>query len=772
VFEILRASELGDYYKYRDDSGAAARAARPTGRTYAELDDPDFTRLHCRGLPGGGLATELFLENVHCAACVWLTEKVATMLPGVREARLDVSRGILRVFWDPVTVRLSRIATWLDSVGYPCHPLHGLDRDAARRREDRRLLMRMGVAGASAGNAMLFAIALYSGAFSSMEHVYVELFRWGSLLVALPSVFWAAGVFHKGAIAALRTMTPHMDLPISIGIAVGTASGLVNTVRSRGDVYFDTLTMLVFLLLVGRFLQQRQQRRADDAADVLHSLAPSTARIVEGQSIREVPVETVAEGHFVEVRAGEHVPVDGSVVEGTSRIDVSLLSGESKPEEVMVGSAVHAGSVNLSGRLLVRVEKAGQETRLARLVASVADAAARRAPIVLQANRLSGYFVVTVLAAAAATAAVLWHRSPSSAVERAVALLVVTCPCALGLATPLALSAALGRAARRGLMVKGGEYLEALARPGLIVFDKTGTLTEGKLALVEFFGDSATRAFVLAAESGSAHPIARALCSAFESEHVLPVETMRETPGGGVEATVSGKYVVTGSAPFVGRRTSGLPPEMERRVGELAARSLTPVLIAIDGEVRAIAGVGDPVREDARESLERLRKLGYRLAVLSGDQPAVVRSIVDRIGVSFDEVVGGAAPEEKLAFIEERAGRGRVFMVGDGVNDAAALSAATVGIAVHGGAEASLAAAGVFATTSGLRPVVELVEGARRTLRVVRGNLARSLIYNLTVGSLAATGFVGPLLAAVLMPVSSIGVVMSSYRSRTFGDPP
>jgi Cu2+-exporting ATPase len=767
VFAILDGSGLDDYYRKRDEVGAAGRAATVAGRAYAELDQPEFAKLYCRHLPEGRLGTELLLENVHCAACVWLVEKVATVVPGVTEARLDLSRGILRVSWDATAVSLSRIARFLDSIGYPVHSLHGLEAATVRKREDRRLLMKMGVAGACAGNAMLFAVALYCGAFDGMEARYVELFRWGSALVALPSVLWCASVFYRGALGAIRTMTPHMDLPISIGIVVGTISGVASTIRSQGEVFFDTLTMLIFLLLVGRWLQQRQQRRADSAADHLYALAPSVARLMEGGRVREVPVETVPAGAVVEVRAGDHVPVDGTVLEGTSSIDVSLLTGESVPVEVGPDATVHAGSINVSGRLLVRADATGQETRLARLVRAVTEAGSRRAPTVILANRLAGYFVVGVLSVAALTTVLSWHLGVDVALGRAVALLVVTCPCALGLATPLAVTAALGRAARHGLMVKGGEYLESLAQPGLVVFDKTGTLTEGKLSLAEYFGDLETRPLVAAAEAGSAHPIAQALCASLEAQGLV-ADSMQETLGGGVTALVQGKRLAIGSVRYV-TTTCTASPEMARKAEEFAAHGFTPVFVGVEGEVRAVASIGDQVRAEARESLERLAALGHRLSILSGDQPAVVRAVAARIGVVFEEVVGGASPEAKLAFVEAHAKQGRVFMVGDGVNDAAALSAATVGIAVRGGAEASLAAADVFATRSGLLPLVELFDGARRTLTVIRGNLFRSLVYNLGVGALAASGAVGPLLAAVLMPVSSIGVITASYRSRTFG---
>lgn len=773
VFAILNEMGLDAYYRRRDESGVSARPATTTDKSYAEFDEPEFLSLHCRPLAAGtatAMATELYLENVHCTACLWLVEKIPTLVPGVLEARLDLSRAVVRVVWDLPTVQLSTIARTLDSLGYPCHALHGLDREALRRREDRALLARIGVAGAAAGNAMLLAIALYCGAFDGIEQSFVEFFRFASAAVALPSLLWSGAVFYRGALAALRTRTPHMDLPITIGILVGSVSGVVNIVRSRGEIYFDTLTMLVFLLLVGRYLQRRQQRSADGAAELLGALAPSTARVVESDGVREVPVEAVSPNALVEVRAGDHVPVDGVVIEGVSSVDTALLTGESLPVDVVVGSRVHAGCINVSGRVLVRAERAGSETRVARLVRSMEEAASRKAPIVVAANRLSGYFVVTVLAIAALTG-FLWMRiDPSRAIDRVVALLVVTCPCALGLATPLAVSVALGRAARRGLLVKGGEYLEALARPGLLVFDKTGTLTEGKLAVLEFTGDRSIAPLVHAVEARSAHPVARAVERALDAGADTEVTAMRETPGGGIEARVAGHDVVVGSVPFVRGRCS-IPAWALARATEVANDGTTPVLVSVDGDVRAMLAVGDPVRTDARPCLEALQRMGYRLAVLSGDQPAVVHAVSKKIGVQFDEVVGGASPEAKLAFIEEKAATGSVIMVGDGVNDAAALSAATVGIAIRGGAEASLEAADVFATHDGLHPLVELAEGSRRTLKVIRASLWRSLAYNLSVGTLAALGFVGPLLAALLMPLSSLTVIATSYRARTFGDP-
>ena len=346
----------------------------------------------------------------------------------------------------------------------------------------------------------------------------------------------------------------------------------------------------------------------------------------------------------------------------------------------------------------------------------------------------------------------------------------MTCPCALGLATPLAVHAAIGRAARRGILVKGGDAMERLAKPGLILFDKTGTVTQGRTELLTWLGDTSVQPLVLAVERQSTHPIARAVATAF-AHHVAPQpESLVHKLGGGIEARVSGRDLVVGSAPFVLGRAQP-SAQADAWVAQLAAQAQTPVLVALDGEVVAALGLGDPLRPDAVASLRALEAMGFRVGLLSGDHPTVVAQVGAQLGLSPEMCRGGATPEDKLAAVEAALRDGPVFMVGDGVNDAAALAAATVGISVHGGAEASLQAADVFLTRGGLEPVVEVLTGARRTLAVIRRNILFSLAYNLVGGGLAIAGLLSPLIAAILMPFSSLTVVSSSYRARTFGDP-
>ena len=764
-----RPSGLTRYYEMLQAAGEPGAPAAPSGRSYAELDDPAFLARASEPVAGGLAATELYLEAVHCAACVWLVEKVPSLVPGVAEVRLDLSRSKARVVWDPGIARLSGAARALDRLGYPVHPYRAARVAELRRKEDRALLIKIGVAGAIAGNVMAIAFALYGGILHGIEPEFLRLFRWTSLALTIPSVFWCGSVFLRGAIGALRARTLHMDVPVALALVAAFVQGAWNTIRGGGEVYFDAATVLVFLLLSGRFIQIRRQRAAAEAAELLASLAPSVARVIEKGATREVPVETLLPGTRIEVRAGETLPADGTIAAGHTSLDLSLLTGESLPVEAGPGDAVHAGTVATSGRLEIDVASSGEETRVGRLMRLVEDHARRRAPVVLLADRIAGRFVAAVLVLAAATFALWWRISPQQAFDNAIALLIVTCPCALGLATPLALAAAVGRAAKAGFLVRGADAIEVLARGGTAILDKTGTLTEGILAVVAWEGPDEARAMAAAAEAQSAHPVARAL-AAGATAALGPVEVI-ETRGGGVVGRVGRSEVVVGSPEFVARQVGPLPAALGARVASWSADGLTPVAIAVDGDVVAAAGLGDPVRADAKDAIAKLRALGWAPRILSGDHPSVVVAVAGELGIEWRDASGGVTPEAKLDAVLAAKSAGPVMMVGDGVNDAAALAAASVGVAVHGGAEAALAAADVFVTRPGVGRLVELVEGARRTMHVVRRNLGLSLAYNVVGVALAMAGYIDPMIAAIMMPVSSLTVVISSAFAETFRRP-
>ncbi|VAX42539.1 Type cbb3 cytochrome oxidase biogenesis protein CcoI; Copper-translocating P-type ATPase, partial [hydrothermal vent metagenome] len=626
VWEAIHGCGLERYYELRDRQGAEGQQALTTGRGYEEFDDPAFTDLYCKDLGNGVYTAEVFLQGVHCIACVWLIEKLPELEPGVLEARLDYGRSMVRLTWNSNEITLSRLAKALDRLGYIPHPAKGASAREARRLEDRAFLVRIAVAGALAGNSMLLAVALYFGMFTGIQEEHRQLFRWVSMGFAAGALLWPGRVFFRGALTALRTRTRHLDLPIAIGLFAGMVTSTINTIRGSGDIYFDSITVLVFLLLCGRWVQHRQQRVATDAVELLYSLTPARARIWEAGETRDAPIDAVTPGTIVEVRAEESFPVDGEIVEGQTSVDQSILTGESRPVEIGVGGRVHAGSVNLASRVLVQVEAAGAETRVGKLMKLVEEAALRRAPIVMAADRIAGWFVVCVLGLALLTLGIWLVLEPGKALEHALALLIVTCPCALGLATPLAVTAAIGRAARRGIMIKGGEVLERLAHPGTILLDKTGTITEGRHKLVGWAGDEAVKPMVAAIEATSSHPVAIALAAALcrapfarggthvAKEASQPADTSRaprasggthtaidptpehihQSQGEGITGTVAGCRYDIGSATFVLDRLGAAHEAWVREAIERAAEEAhTPVVIARDGVVVAVASLGD-----------------------------------------------------------------------------------------------------------------------------------------------------------------------------------
>jgi Cu2+-exporting ATPase len=763
AWQVLHAAGLEHYYALSRRREARVESS---GRAFAEFDHDAFQSLHVKRRADGLDEVSLYLEGVHCPSCVWLVERVPQAVPGMAAAELDLSRGRVRVSWDAARVQLSAIARFLDTLGYRPHPFRGGRSDDLRRAEDRAMLVRIGVAGALAANTMLAALALYSGWLSGMERDWARVFRVLSLALAALALFGPGRVFLRGAWSSLRTRTLHMDVPVVIALGAAFARGVGNTLTDRGPVYFDGVAMLVFLLLVGRFLQQRAARSAADSAELMYGLSPATARVRQSGELREVPSEALLPGMEAEVRAGETVPADGVVLEGEGPLDLSLLTGESRPRGVAAGDTVFAGTVNRGRTLVLRVERAGEDTRLGHILREVENGASRRAPIVRSADRLAGGFVAVVLVLAVVTWALWRTRDGSAAIDHAIALLIITCPCALALATPLAVTVAIGRAARGGVLVKGGDTLEALATPGTLVLDKTGTLTEGRPALLVWDGPEALRAQVLALERHATHPVATAFAEAWPDVPPAAAEDVRVEIGGGVEGVVAGRRVAVGSPSWVARRVHGVTPRPGE--GTAAAAGCSPVWVAVDGRVVAHAGFGDKLRDDAASTLERLRADGWRLHLLSGDDPAVVAETGRALGFDAARVRGGASPEDKRAAIAALERHGRVVMVGDGVNDAAAIARATVGVGVRGGAEACLAAADVYLSRPGLASLAALTGGARRTLGVIRAGLAFSLAWNVAGATLAMAGLVNPLVAAIGMPVSSLTVVLLAWRARTF----
>jgi Cu2+-exporting ATPase len=781
VYNLLHTHELDAYYRVRRAAAPAeATPARTTAHDYTELDDETHLAQHATTLPSGLCQTTLLLEGVHCAACVWLVERLPRLNPAVAEARLDLRRARATITWDPATP-LSAVATTLDRLGYPAHPPKPSSLNELRKKEDRAWLLRVGLAGALAGNTMLVAFALYGGHFGGMAADHLALFRWISALFGVISLAGPGRLFFRGAMAALRTRSVNLDVPIALALAIGGLWGLSNTIRGVGEIYFDSLTMLVFLLLVGRWLQHASTRRATDALDLLSTLTPSRATVIETtddgrESRRTVPVHALRIGDVIDIPAEAPIPADAVLITGQTDVDAALLTGESRPIAVGEGDQVHAGTLNLTSPVRACVTATADQARVTKLMRLVEDAANRRAPVVRFADRVAGWFVLVVTVLAALTTVIWWPEGPSTALEHATALLIVSCPCALGLATPLVMTATTGRLARSRILVKGSDAIERLARPGVMLLDKTGTLTTGRPQVLVTFGDADAARLVLEAERHSGHPIAKALVTALDdglSDRATSCEVTR-IPGRGLVAMIDGVPVCVGNAALLQKEGIDLSAEfLDEAAARADAAAGALVLGAVDGHLRFAAVVADTLRPDARATLDALRSRGWKLRILSGDDTRVVRAVARELDIEAADAKGDLTPEDKLAIVRELAGtndpagrsRAPVVMIGDGVNDAAALAAASVGIAVQGGAEASLEAADVAVQTPGLAPLAELFGDSRRAMLRVRLCLAASLTYNASAATLAVAGLISPLAAAILMPASSITVLLIAVAS-------
>lgn len=771
VHALINEAGLGDYYTLRGSLDAeptqrpADEAPSALQARYAHLDDPAVAQAH--GVRAG--EATLALAGLHCAACVWVLERLPRLCPGVIAARVDYGRGRIHVRWDPAVTRLSTLAAALHRLGYRPQ-LRTEDAEADRRRSARRELWRMTVAGALAGNVMLMAFALYAGAMTSDSDL--GRFMEGlSLVLAIPAVTWGALPFYRGAWAGLRVGVLHMDLPIALGIAAGFCGSAFATLAGTGEAYYDSVCTLVFLLLMGRFVQQRGQERVATQGELWQGLVPGTTTRFEEGAWRSVYTSTLRPGDRVRVAPGERFAADGRVLAGRGHADLSMLTGESRPVPLHPGSLVWAGTGNTGDALELELTAVAGDTRLGRVVERVGQADRERAPVVRMADRLAGWFVATVIGLAAIGGVLWWqHAGPARAFEVVVSLLVVSCPCALGLATPLALTVARGRAARAGFVLRSTAALEALGRAQRVVLDKTGTVTEGRVRVVDAGAPEHAPALALAAviERSARHPLALALlrwvedpghAGELEDLSSLTATDVLEHPGRGIEGRVGARLVRVGSPQWL-EPTS---PAERTRLSALLDLGLTPVVVEVDGRIAAIAGLGDRLRPEAPAIVEELTARGYALALRSGDHPRLVEATA--AALHLPDARGGLSPEDKAV---ELRGRPDTVMVGDGINDALALRTASVGVAVGGGAEAALAVADVYLREPGLEPLRALLVGARRARRVVQRNLAFSLVYNVLFASLALAGLVTPLLAAILMPLSSLTVVLGSLLQPSF----
>ena len=737
----------------------------------AVFDDPGVQSAFVREVENGAREASLILEGIRCSACVWLNEQTLRRLPGVVAADINYATHRAHVRWDPTRIELSRILAAVAAIGYRAYPYEANRLDAIQHSERRNALWRLFVAGFGMMQVMMYAVPVYLAEEGTMTADIEALMRWASFVLTTPVVVYSAQPFFRGAWRDLRFGALGMDVPVALGIAVAFTASVWATLTGSGAVYFDSVTMFIFLLLAGRYLELRARHRATGAIQYLARLQPEFAdRLLDFPTSLDpesVPVARLAPGDYVLVKPGASIPADGVVASGKGDVSEAILTGESRPVAKGAGDAVIGGAVNLASPLVVRVERVGADTMLSAIVRLVERAAGEKQRMVELADRFAHWFVLAILVVAA-LAAIGWAMiDPARALWIAVSVLVVTCPCALSLATPVALTAATGELARRGFVVTRGHTIEALGRATDIVFDKTGTLTRGdtRLVAVEPLGSHSERdclAIAAALERGSEHPIARAILGAArERALALPAaEGVENQPGEGICATVGMQHY------RLGRRSFVFPGAIEAVEGEGLHGGDTVVWLAERDGLIARFRIGDEVRPEAHAAVRALALLGKRVHLLSGDAERTVATVGASLGI--DHVRSEAKPEAKRAYVQSLQAQGRrVAMIGDGVNDAPVLAQADVSVAMATGAYLAQAHADAVLLTGNLRDLADAAILASQTLAVIRQNLVWAFAYNVIAVPLAVVGLVTPWLAGVGMSLSSLAVVANALRLRT-----
>lgn len=775
VAQAIVAAGLEDYYRTRDALPEAPQEVVPEIlQGFSLYDHADFQKRFVRTLEEGEREAALILEGITCAACVWLNEQHVARLPGVTAVRINFATHRALVRWNEAQIRLSEILAAIAAIGYRASPYDPLRSEAAARRERRSALWRVFVAGLGMMQVMMYAIPTYLAGEGEMHADIGGLLRWASLLLTLPVVMYSAAPFFFGAVRDLSRWRVGMDVPVALGVAVAFLASVWATFTASGAVYFDSVTMFVFFLQAGRYLEMTARQKAVSVTEALAKLRPAFAFRVpaypQERAVVQVMAAELCVGDVLMVRPGETIPADGRVLEGQSFTDDALLTGESAPMEKRPGDTVTGGTVNTASPLFICVEAVGEETRLSAIVRLMERAAMARPQLVELADRAAGHFLVALLGLAAAVA-VFWALvDPSKALWITVSVLVVSCPCALSLATPIALTVASGAMAQAGLLVTRARAVETLARANHFVFDKTGTLTCGKMTLLDVLplGEldrAGCLSLAAALEEASEHPVGVALCEAAGKAQsrcaatISPGEVINE-PGYGMKATCGEAVFRIGRPDYVGAlHGHPLPPSA---VSFLQSGDIVVAL----GDAKGWLGLfrlGDALRPEAALLIAALRAEGVAVSLLTGDARPVALRVAGALGI--DEVRAEASPQEKHAYVRRLQSGGMVVaMVGDGVNDAPVLAQAQVSIAMGGGSQLARTQADLVLLSENLQSLKTGFFLARKTLRIIRQNLAWALIYNLLVVPLAMCGFVTPWMAGIGMSGSSLLVVANSLR--------
>lgn len=782
VCSIIHDAGLEKFYKYapEDRVWSPPESAPVDAEVFDQIElAQEFVREH----DNGDYQTMLMIEGIHCPACVWLIENTLKRLEGVVKAEVNYTKNTLILRWQPEQLKLADAINAMGHIGYRALPFEEDEQRLQRKHTRQRLMFRMAFAGFVAANVMSAAVCLYAGDYFGIEERWRALFKWYSMAFALASIAYSGRTFFISAYQVLKARHLNMDVPISLGISVSFTYSVWNTLGGSGHIYYDSIVMFIFLILIGRYLESSAKETAGSAIQHLLALLPHSARLIDAQGEEKlVPLCIIKSGDVLRIKPGDKIPVDAIVLDGDSRIDESMISGESVAVSKKAGDKLIGGTVNTTGTLRVQATDIGQKSVLATIINLVESAQNTRVRTQRIADRIVPYFVAIILSLALITFSVwLWKENLDVAIMVAISVLIITCPCALGLATPMAVAFGAGLGGKMGVLIKDGSALETLTNVDHVVFDKTGTLTYGyskirRIEIIDADKGESLWPMLLALEDASAHPLANVITEHLVangySRNEYQLKDFESTHGRGVSGTlVKGdqqQQLFVGSIGWLKVHDIHLSDEMLALFEEQEKSGNTITVIFAQSELLGWMSVGDKLRPEAIRVVEMLHENNIKVSIISGDRSAVVAAIAEQLCPEADKitVLSEVLPVDKASYVKKIQESGDIVaMIGDGVNDAPALTQADVGIAVANAADVSAHAADVV-LVGGLEKMIIAIRLSMVTMRTIHQNLYLSLGYNVLVLPLAMLGYVFPLVAAILMPASSLLVIGNALRIR------
>ncbi|WP_162062943.1 heavy metal translocating P-type ATPase [Vibrio taketomensis] len=747
VAQTIVDSGLVSYYQYRTATAEKSDLVPEQLQALLHYDNQEVQREFVRSNENLSEVT-LSLDGISCAACAWLIEKQLLHCDGVVTIRVNTTTNRALLAWDNTKTRLSELLTTVHRLGYKAAPFEADTQEEAYHRAMKQYLYRLGIAGLATMQVMMLAVALYLEVFGDLDTEFRNYFRWVSLIFATPVMLYSALPFYINAWRSLRGRTLGMDVPVSVAMIFAYVASVIATITEQGEVFFESISMFAFFLLVGRFLEMRARRKAAAASGNLLKLIPAMATTLEGD---QVPVKSLVIGDKVRVLPGEHVPADGKIAQGRVHIDESMLTGESVPVVKTVGEPVFAGTLNGEEAFVLEVQASKAESMISHIVRLQDEAQLSKPKIAEIADIVARYFVAAILIIAAGTWFYWQQHQPDDAFWIMLAVLVATCPCALSLATPTALTCATSRMGNFGILLRKSHVFETLCKVNHLIVDKTGTLTRGEIEIshVNVLGDMAeNEALALAAalEAHANHPLAKAFRPYFDTD--VKLHSIENVIGSGVRAIYQGKEIRIGNADFV--------------LDNNNATEANSIYLSLDNIHIATFVYHDPVRKESQTLIEQFKAAGIRVTLLTGDSIKNAQLVAKQIGI--DDIVADAKPKDKLDYLNNCAADDITMMIGDGINDAPTLAGAHLSIAMGGGTDVAKASADMVLLGDNLDRILKARELALKTRRIIAENLAWSLGYNLLILPLAVAGLVAPYFAVVGMSASSIIVVSNSLR--------